>query len=90
MEAEFFKLHLLTVKQLQQLVDERKYETDFRKVLAGISDEWDKESYKTVNAIMKPLFKRQGYRSLREFEHAFETQGENMPWPRDRPQSASK
>jgi Family of unknown function (DUF5681) len=82
MEAEFFKLHFLPMKELEKLVDERKHESDFRKALAGVSDEWDKESYKTVNSIMKPLLKRQGYRSLREFEHAFETEGEKMPWPK--------
>lgn len=81
MEVEFFKLHLLTIKKLQHLVNERKRESDFRRALAGVSDKWDKESYKTVNSIMKPLLQRRGYRSLREFEHAFETQGENMPWP---------
>jgi hypothetical protein len=31
---------------------------------------------------MKPLLKRQGYRSVRELEHAFETYGENMPRPK--------
>lgn len=82
MEAEFFRLHFLPMKKLEKLVDELRAEADFRKALAGISDEWDKESYKTVNLIMKPLLKRQGYRSLREFEHAFEMQGENMPQPK--------
>lgn len=81
MEAEFFKLHFMAIKQLERLVDERKAESRFRMALAGVPDEWDKDSYKTANSIMKPLLQRQGYRSLREFEHAFETHGENMPWP---------
>lgn len=90
METEFFKLYMLTVKKLERLVDERRAESDFRKALAGVSDEWDKDSYKTVNSIMKPLLKRQGYRSLREFEHAFETHGEKMPWPKTQPHAATE
>jgi hypothetical protein len=35
MEAEFFKLHFLTIKQLQRLVDERRAESDFRKAWLG-------------------------------------------------------
>lgn len=90
MEAEFFKLHLMAIKQLERLVNERKAESRFRMALAGVSDEWDKESYKTVNSIMKPLLQRQGYRSLREFEHAFETHGEDIPWPKVQHQAATE
>jgi Family of unknown function (DUF5681) len=89
MEAEFFNLHMLPMKKLEKLVDERKAESRFRMALAGIPDEWDKESYKLVNSIMKPLLKRQGYRSLRELEHAFETHGENMPRPKQKDQATA-
>ncbi|MGC1470054.1 MAG: hypothetical protein WA793_11795 [Sphingorhabdus sp.] len=44
--------------------------------MAGISDGRDKDTYRIVNSIMKPMLNRQGYRSLAEFEHEFESQQE--------------
>lgn len=41
-----------------------------------------KEVYKKTNTIMRPLLKLKGYRSLAEFEHAYEMHGEDMAWPR--------
>lgn len=70
----FFNLSSLTEKQLEREVEERREHAEFLKALAGISNERDKETYRIVNSIMKPLLQRQGYRSLAEFEHAFETQ----------------
>jgi hypothetical protein len=82
MDLAFFNLSILTDKQLQAEIDARHEHARFIKALAGVSDEWDKDSYREVNAIMKPLLRQQGYRSLREFEHAYQTHGENMPWPK--------
>jgi hypothetical protein len=42
----------------------------------------DREIYKVVNAAMKPLLRAGGYRSLAQFEHAYETLGPDMPWPK--------
>lgn len=42
----------------------------------------DRDTYKFVNKLMKPFLKRNGYRSLAEFEHAYETLGPDMPWPK--------
>jgi hypothetical protein len=41
-----------------------------------------KEIYRDTNKIMRPLLKVYGYRSLAEFEHAYELQGESMEWPK--------
>jgi hypothetical protein len=41
-----------------------------------------KEIYRDTNKIMRPMLKLYGYRSLAEFEHAYELQGENMEWPK--------
>ncbi len=43
-----------------------------------------KEVYKETNAIMRPLLKVKGYRSLAEFEHAYDMLGEDMEWPGDK------
>jgi hypothetical protein len=72
----------MPIKQLRKLVEERREYSKFMQFLAGIPDRGDKDSYKFANSIMKPLLKPQGYRSLAEFEHAFEKDGENMPWPK--------
>lgn len=82
MNVEFFNLSILTKKQLQDEVARREYDAKFMKMLAGVSDKWDTESYKVANSIMKPLLKQKGYRSLAEFEHAFEQDGENLLWPK--------
>lgn len=79
-EVEFFNLSILTAKKLEAEVEQRRKHSEFQKRLAGVDDDWDKESYKTVNSMMKPLLKTHGYRSLAEFEHVHELQGENMPW----------
>ncbi|ODN66702.1 DUF5681 domain-containing protein [Methylobrevis pamukkalensis] len=42
----------------------------------------DKETYRSVNVVMKPLLQRYGYRSQAEFERAYELFGEDMPWPK--------
>lgn len=41
-----------------------------------------KEIYKDTNTLMRPLLKVHGYRSLAEFEHNYELQGNEMKWPR--------
>ena len=82
LEVEYFKLCTLTTKKLEAVVEQRRQHSQFLKILTSVDDRWDKESYKIVNAIMKPLLKRKGYRSLAEFDHAFHAQGEKMPWPK--------
>jgi Family of unknown function (DUF5681) len=81
-EVAFFNLASLTTKKLAAEVERRHKHAELMKVFAGLPNDWTKESYKTVNAVMKPLLKAKGYRSLREFEHAFETHVEHMPWPK--------
>lgn len=39
----------------------------------------DRETYKFVNKLMKPLLQAKGYRSLAQFEQAYETRGPDMP-----------
>lgn len=74
----FFNLSSLTEKQLEREVEERREHAEFLIALAGISNERDKETYRMVNSIMKPLLQRQGDRSLAEFEHALEIKGVGM------------
>jgi hypothetical protein len=83
MDVEFFYLSILTKKQLQAEVDRREYDAKFMKMLAGVSDKWDKDSYKFANSIMKPFLKQKGYRSLAEFEDAYAKEGQNLSWPKD-------
>ena len=74
----FFNLSILTDKRLEAHVEHLRREADFLSVLAGIPAQHDKESYKVANTIMKPLLKREGFNSLAEFEHAYETSGKNI------------
>ena len=39
-----------------------------------------REVYQQTNAIMKPILKQHGYRTLRQFEHAYAEHGPDMPW----------
>lgn len=41
-----------------------------------------KEAYRITNSVMKPLLRRQGYRSLAQFERAWDETGGDPPWPR--------
>jgi hypothetical protein len=78
-EVEYFKACLLTTKKLRALVDERKERSEYLKPFARISNVSDKETYRTVNMIMKPLLKKHGYRSLAQLEHALESCADDMP-----------
>lgn len=40
-----------------------------------------KYAYQLANKVMQPLLKAQGYRSLAEFEHAWEIHDGDPPWP---------
>lgn len=75
-----YKLHMMPLKQLRRLVEERREHAKFMQLLAGVPDRWDKDSYKIANSIMKPLLQKRGYRSLAEFEAAYEREGEAMAW----------
>ena len=76
------ELHFMPIKKLRALVDDRRDHSEHLKVIAGIPDGKDKETYKFVNTIMKPLLNQQGYRSLAEFEHAYDAHGPDMAWPK--------
>jgi hypothetical protein len=80
-EVTFFNLSILTNKQLQAEVKAREEHCEFMKMLAGVGDGRDKETYKVVNGIMKPLLRSEGYRSLAEFEQAHNVKGNAMAWP---------
>jgi len=41
-----------------------------------------KYAYQEASKVMQPLLKAQGYRSLAQFEHAWETCGDDLPWPK--------
>ena len=81
--------HVTPLRDLRAILRNREQRRDELKLLAHIPPP-DKEVYREVNAIMKPLLKRKGYRSLAEFEHAFETHGENMPWPKVQTRAATE
>lgn len=49
---------------------------------AALSDPTPKESYALTNAVMKPLLRHHGYRSLAELERAIEDSDGNPPWPK--------
>jgi hypothetical protein len=42
----------------------------------------DKEAYRVVNSAMKPLLNHYGFRSLAQFERAYELYGDALVWPK--------
>lgn len=40
-----------------------------------------RETYRLTNKVMRPMLKRTGYRSLAQFERAYEDTSGNPPWP---------
>jgi hypothetical protein len=75
------QFHHMPLRELRASVDKLDKRRDFLRLFARIPPP-DKEAYREVNAIFKPLLKRHGYRSLAEFDHAFEADGTNMQWPK--------
>jgi len=71
LDHELRKLNLMPMQDLRELVDERRRLSEQLEIIAGVLDGRDKETYKIVNSVMKPLLKRQGSRSLAEFEHKY-------------------
>lgn len=49
-----------------------------------------KDTYREVNAVLKPIFHYHGYRSLAEFERAYSESGEAMAWPKQGSPAALK
>lgn len=47
-----------------------------------VPQDWGPDGYRFANSVMKPLLKTYGYRSLKEFERAFEETGGHPPWPK--------
>jgi Family of unknown function (DUF5681) len=73
-------LWLFPLKDL--LEDVMRFEAVANKLRPEPKPEHRREIYQAANRLMKPLLKPMGYRSLAQFEHAFEQDGENMAWPR--------
>lgn len=71
----------LPLRRLRAFKKERTAEADRLRPAAGV-DPHDKEGYRFANTVMRPLLKRQGYRSLAEFERAYEETDGNPPWPK--------
>jgi hypothetical protein len=82
-EFEFLAaLHLeLRPRQLATILarDQRKAET--WKVISG-NHKACPEGYRVANTVLAPVLKKQGYRSLAQFERAYEDTRGNPPWPR--------
>jgi hypothetical protein len=74
-------LDRLSLPKLKAYVNEAEKRRDLLKLSSGLPPS-GKDEYRVVNSILKPLLNRSGYRSLAEFEHVFETHGEDMPWPK--------
>lgn len=79
-EAILFGLLLKPLRELRALNDQ--HEEHVGQLRKKFEKPWDKETYRTVNAVMKPLLKQYGYRSLAQFEKAYELHGDAAPMNR--------
>ena len=64
--------------------DVQRYDTLRTRLRPVPKPEHRREIYQTANRLMKPLLKPMGYRSLAEFEQAYEDRGEKMLWPKSK------
>ena len=80
---DVFELFFISMpmRKLRAFEKERTAEVDELRQRAGYNPK-DKDGYRFANTVTKPLLKRQGYRSLAEFERAYEDTGGNPPWPK--------
>jgi hypothetical protein len=70
----------MPMRKLRAFEKERAAEVDELRQRAGYNPN-DKDGYRFANTVIKPLLKRQGYRSLAQFERAYEESGGDPPWP---------
>mgnify|MGYP001791775472 CR=1 FL=1 len=84
-ETPIYPLIVMTPDELEKEVDRLTKEAKLLSRLAEI-DMNCRESYQFANEVMWPILDRQGYRSLAQFEEAYNATGGNPPWPRKRKQ----
>ena len=73
-------IFVFPIEDLEALV--KRYDTLRQRLRPEPKPRDRREVYRTANCLMKPILKPMGYRSLAEFEHTFEQQGESMAWPK--------
>lgn len=76
-----FNLAMPGTAKLRRIRDEWRAEADILKLRANLPPP-SKEAYRISNTIMKPLLRHYGYRSLAEFDRAWEETGGHPPWPK--------
>ena len=82
-ERPFVHLYELTMRDLRAHVGRLdRHALDLAALVS--TPEAEREAYQVANQVMGPLLKRQGYRSLAQFERAYEETGGNPPWPKQR------
>lgn len=85
---ELFALHcMLPMRDLRNMLAHDRKNASMLKAALGY-DKPDREVYRVTNGIMAPILKPFGYRSLAQFERAYEDTKGNPPWPRKEKASA--
>jgi len=79
-DAELLVLALRSAKELRTLRDQYTARAD--QLRPKSFGQPDKETYRVVNSAMKPLLNHYGFRSLAQFERAYELQGDALVWPK--------
>lgn len=82
-EQSLSKMIVMPLRELDRLIATHERLADQGCAL-NTNPEKEKANYRFANGVMKPLLKDQGYRSLAEFERAFEDHKGNPPWPNRR------
>ena len=73
-EVILFWLDLKPLRELRAL--NSRHAENVAQLRKTFQKPWDKETYRTANAVMKPLLKHYGYRSLAELERHYEIHGD--------------
>lgn len=81
MDAAIWEMYQMPAEELDRLIASREAEVAS---LAAIHEtaEPKKEGYKSANKLLGPILKRKGYRSLAQFERAWQATNGDPPWPR--------
>lgn len=77
-----FKLAMPGTAKLRRIRDELRAHADILKVRANLPPQ-SREAYRFANTTMKPILQRYGYRSLAQFERAWDESGGDPPWRKE-------
>lgn len=70
----------LTKADVEARVDQSRDDAEAYRIANGLPEPC-KEADKMTDKVMRPLLRRYGYQSLAEFQHDYDTYGDDFPLP---------